>query len=93
MLGKKKSETNDSLIASNDIMILNVTELSSLTSLGVYSDLTNDTSIPNTTSTDGQSTNDHLKDQSDDQSTDQSKGLSGGAIAGIVVGVVVVVRY
>ncbi|KAI7893869.1 uncharacterized protein EV154DRAFT_549554 [Mucor mucedo] len=86
MFGQKKSETANALVTANDMMVLNVTDLPSLTSLSTYPKSVNGDSTTNKTSTDGQSGS-----QSDSQSDTQSKGLSGGAIAGIVVGIVAVV--
>lgn len=77
LFGKKKSETNGSLVASNDLMVLNVTDLSSLVALVTYINPT-DVTVSSDTST-------------NNQSDKKSKGLSAGAIAGIVVGSVAVV--
>lgn len=82
MFGKKIAETSNTLVAANDIMVLNVTDLLSLASLSTYPIPINGNSTTNQTSADSQSGGD---------STSQSKGLSGGAIAGIVIGCVAAV--
>ncbi|KAI7887677.1 uncharacterized protein EV154DRAFT_573588 [Mucor mucedo] len=95
MFGRKKSETADALVASNDIMVLNVTDMSLLTSLDTYpAPLIGDT-VTNKTNTNGQADG-RLDGQSDSQANSQSdadkhKGLSAGAITGIAVGSVAVI--
>ncbi|KAG2207696.1 hypothetical protein INT47_011816 [Mucor saturninus] len=91
MFGRKKSETADALVAANDIMLLNVTNMSFLSSLDTYPAPTIVDSATNQTSTKGQSDS-QSDNQSDSQSdAHESKGLSTGAIVGIVVGIVAVI--
>ncbi|KAG2213479.1 hypothetical protein INT47_009153 [Mucor saturninus] len=82
MFGRVKSEKTGLLVPTNDIMVLNVTDLSSLTSFSTFPNPVDLNSSANKTTTGG---------QSNDQPGDQSKGISGGAIAGIVVGSVAVI--
>ncbi|KAI7887676.1 uncharacterized protein EV154DRAFT_573583 [Mucor mucedo] len=99
MFGRKKSETADALVAANDIMLLNVTNMSFFSSLDTYPAPTIVDPATNQTSTKGQADG-QSDSQSDNQSNSQSnnqsdahesKGLSTGAIVGIVVGSVAVI--
>ncbi|KAG2207695.1 hypothetical protein INT47_011815 [Mucor saturninus] len=95
MFGRKKSETADALVASNDIMVLNVTDMSFPSSLDTYPAPLNGVTATNKTNTNGQSDG-QSDSQSDSQSNSQSdayesNGLSTGAIVGIVVGSVAVI--
>lgn len=78
MFGKKKAETNGSLVASNDIMLLDVTDLSSLVPLSTYIS-------PKNANISGNTSNDNI---SNGQSDKQFADLSDGGIAGIAVGIV-----
>ncbi|KAG2213443.1 hypothetical protein INT47_009117 [Mucor saturninus] len=81
MFGKKASAAGP-LVAANNIMVLNVTDRSLLTSLDTYPNPIDVDLTKNTTNNEG---------QSESQFDGQSKGLSGGAIAGIVIGIVALV--
>ncbi|KAI7893857.1 uncharacterized protein EV154DRAFT_600475 [Mucor mucedo] len=81
MFGKKASAAGP-LVAANNIMVLNVTDRSLLTSLDTYPNPMDVDLTKNTTTNEG---------QSESQFDGESKGLSGGAIAGIVIGIVALV--